>query len=76
MTDDGMRAWAATQAEVEALRASVARLTAERAAIVEAMDDSDHALARVRGIIGPSPLAVAVARRAAGLEQEPSEPPR
>jgi hypothetical protein len=73
MDDDAMRAWAATQAEVESLRASVARLTAERDAIVAAMDDPDHALAGVRRIIGPSPLAVAVARRAAGLGEEPPQ---
>jgi hypothetical protein len=61
---------AAAAAEIEALRASVARLAAERDAIIAAMDDPDHALAGVRRIIGPSPLAMAAVCRATGLEEE------
>jgi hypothetical protein len=46
MDDDTMRVWAATQAEIEALRASVARLAAERDAVLAAA---------VRDVLRPLP---------------------
>jgi Fe2+ or Zn2+ uptake regulation protein len=63
MDDDAMRAWAATQAEVESLRASVARLTAERDAVAAV-------LSRRTGLT-PAEVLDAAVRRAAGLEEEP-----
>jgi hypothetical protein len=86
MTDDGLRVWAATQAEIEALRASVARLTAERDAALTACESHLAAHRRLLEGVGrpdldcPCPTcraargAVSSVRRAAELEPEKEAP--
>jgi hypothetical protein len=87
MTDDGMRAWAATQAEVEALRAEVAQLRAERDAVIGAFICGPTIIGQTYFIVGTDlgldgarfrdhASAVAAVRRAAGLEAEEKETPR
>jgi hypothetical protein len=87
ITADMKREWSDAGAEIEALRASVARLTAERDAVIRwsikhtgwvGKDDGfdpDHWWARgENGTVRGAATAEAAVRRAAGLELEEEAP--